>query len=488
MKEEMSSLHENQTWVLTALPAGKKTIKTRWVYKTKRDHNGEIVKFKARLVAKGFTQRYGVDYEETFAPVRYGSVRYLIALAAQTNLKIHQMDVVTAFLQGDLDEEIYMEQPLGFDDGTGRHCLLKRSIYGLKQAGRQWNLKLDSTLKDLGYKNCKTDPCIYMSGNLELIMAIYVDDFLIFYKDEKKLSELKGLLSSRFRMKDMGLCKGCIGIRINQTGETIELDQSTYIGEILKRFGMDTAKPIKNPSDTSVKLTKSMTSDDTEDLEIIPYQQAIGCLIFLMQGTRPDIAFAVNDASRYNNCFNSAHWKAVKRILRYLVFTKDFKLIYSKKSDDIMGFVDADWASNEDTRKSCTGFIFVYGGAAVLWKSVRQSIVALSSTEAEYIALSSAIQEAMWLRQLALEVTKNVPEITMNCDNQSAIKLALLEGYRPRTKHIDIRHHFVREKIADRTVKLAYVSTKINIADVLTKAVTSEKLNSCSIAAGVRRN
>lgn len=487
MKEEMNSLLENKTWELKNLPAGKKAIKTRWIYKTKRDHNGNVVKLKARLVAKGFTQRYGVDYEETFAPVvRYGSIRYLIALAAQTNLKIHQMDVVTAFLQGDLDEEIYMEQPSGYDDGSGRYCLLKRSIYGLKQAGRQWNMKLDKTLKDLGYSRCKTDPCIYMAKKSEVVIAIYVDDFLIFYKNEDELEELKALLSQKFKMKDMGTAKGCIGIRINQKGSSIEIDQSIYVGEILKRFGMDTANPIKNPNGTSLKLTKTMESDDTEDLENIPYQQAIGCLIFLMQGTRPDIAFAVNNASRYNNCFNSSHWKAVKRILRYLKLTQNNKLVFSKQPEKIMAFVDADWASNEDTRKSCTGFIFMYGGAAVLWKSGRQPIVALSSTEAEYIALGAAVQEAMWIRQLAMEVTKMTPKIAIHVDNQSAIKLALSEGYRPRTKHIDVKHHFLREHILSSAVEIKYVSTTENTADFLTKAVPLAKFIYCSNTAGIR--
>lgn len=201
----MKSLHENNTWTMTELPPGRKTVKTKWIFRTKRDNNGQIVRHKARLVAKGYTQRQGVDYNETFAPVvRYTSVRFLVALAVQRGLKIHQMDAITAFLQGDLSEEIYLEQPDGFDDNSGRVCKLNRAIYGLKQAGRQWSNKLNEKLQSFGLEKCVQDPCISYSKTTNLIVAIYVDDFLIFYKFDNELMELKNRLCDVFKMKNMG--------------------------------------------------------------------------------------------------------------------------------------------------------------------------------------------------------------------------------------------------------------------------------------------
>ena len=492
MKEEIDSLVENDTWKLTELPKGHRAIKTKWVYKTKRDSNGEVVRFKARLVAKGYTQRYGIDYEETYAPVvRYTSVRILMALAAEKNLKIHQMDAVTAFLQGDVEEEIYLEQPKGFADGSERVCKLNRAIYGLKQAGRQWNVKLDTSLKEIGLRSCKMDPCIYYTRDLELMIAIYVDDFLIFYKDATKLNDLKKTLCTKFKMKDMGSAKGCIGIRIKQSAGSIELDQETYVNEVLRRFGMLDSKPIGNPCDTNVKLSKCMVVEENAEKSCgnVPYQQAVGCLLFIAQATRPDISFAVNDVSRFNNCHELAHWKAVKRIFRYLKSTANFKLVYSQcKRGELVGFTDADWASDVDCRKSVTGYVFVMSGAAVSWKSNKQQTVALSSTEAEYIALAATVQEAIWLRQLGdeLGMTKRGTPCPLYCDNQSAIKLAESTGYRPRSRHIDIKYHFLRQHVENKTVMINFVATNENVADVLTKSVDKQKLVYCAQEMGLK--
>ena len=478
MRDEYKSLIENKTWRMADLPKGKKTVKSKWVFKTKRGSEGEIVRYKARLVAKGFTQRYGVDYTETYAPVvRYTSVRLLMAVAAAKGLKVHQMDAVTAFLQGDVDEEIYMEQPEGFDDGTGRVCRLNRSIYGLKQAGRQWHKKLDAGLQRMGLRQSEMDPCIYYADGL--MIGIYVDDFIIIYKDEKTLDKLKSSLMETFKMKDMGPAKQCIGIRIQQLEGEIQLDQSLYIEEVLKKFGMWDCKPIGNPTDTNAKLTKPDEKEVLGD-QSVPYQEAVGCLLFIAQATRPDIAFAVSDVSRFNHCHGPAHWKAVKRIMRYLKGTIDLKLTYKTKGK-LLGYSDADWASDTDTRKSVTGYVYMTSGGAIVWRSTRQDCVALSSTEAEYIAAGATTQEALWLRQLCRELgligTEPMPIL---CDNQSAIKLALNTAYQPRTKHIDIRHHFLRQHLKKKDITIDYVNTEKNLADVLTKAVTKAKLDYCS--------
>lgn len=479
MEEELSSLNENNTWELTSLPKDKRTVKTKWVFRTKRDRDGNVVRYKARLVAKGFSQRYGIDYDETYAPVvRYTSVRLLMALAASKGLKIHQMDAVTAFLQGEIEEDIYLEQPDGFNDGTGKVCKLKRAIYGLKQAGRQWNKKLDRELKNIGLIQSDMDPCIYHLTNLNLMVAIYVDDFLIFYKDEEQLKALMAVLCSRFRMKDMGPAKGCIGIRIKQTDKGIELDQQVYVEEILKRFGMIDSKPIGNPCDINSKLI-----NETSGNIVVPYQQAIGCLLFLAQATRPDLAYAVHNVSRFNNNHGEAHWQAVKRIFRYLKATVGYKLVYCNGTElDLVGWTDADWASDIDGRKSVTGYVFIMSSGAISWRSTKQQSVALSSTEAEYMALAATVQEAIWLKQLCgeLGIVLQHDQLPIYCDNQSAIKLAESAGFRPRTKHIDIRYHFLREQVERKNVMVKFVDTNKNIADVLTKPVTKEKLDYCS--------
>lgn len=461
MEEEMKSHELNGTWTLQELPANRKPIKSKWVFKAKLDDAGNVARYKARLVAKGCSQKYGIDYIETYSPVvRYTSIRFLMALAVQYDLKIHQMDAITAFLQGDLEEEIYMEQPEGYHDGTDRVCKLNKAVYGLKQAGRQWNIKLDVALKTFGLTKSKMDPCIYFSGDLRLLVAIYVDDFLLFYKDEERLRGIRDFLNGKFRMKDIGPAKNCIGIRICQGNNFIELDQSNYIKEILTRFGMQDSKPVKTPSDTSQKLSVQMVTETNALTGQVPYQEAVGSLLYLTQSTRPDIAFAVNDVSRFNNNHCEAHWKAVKRIFRYLNGTIDLRLRFTKeKSNEIRAYSDADWASEIDQRRSCTGYLLNMSNTSICWNSKRQPIVALSSTEAEYIALSSAVCEIIWLKQLADEINGDIAKnITICCDNQSTIKLAESDAFRPRTKHIDIRYHFLRDKIEQKILNIQFCS------------------------------
>lgn len=493
MNDEYNSLIENRTWDLVKIPAGRKPIKSKWVFKTKRDDKGEIVRYKARLVAKGCSQKYGIDYNETYSPVvRYVSIRFLIELAVKLDLKIDQMDAVTAFLQGDLSEVIFMEQPEGFSDGTENVCKLNRSIYGLKQSSREWNKKLENALKSFGLRKSQVDPCVYFSNNIDLILAIYVDDILIFWKDEEKKNELKKSLSTVFKMKDMGVANNCVGLHItyNQNGN-ICLDQSTYIRDMLKKFNMADCKPVSTPSDANQKLTMDMCASsegDREKLRNIPYQEAVGSLLYLVQGTRPDITFAVNDVSRFNANFGNSHWAAVKRIFRYLQGTVDYKLVYMKKGNGrLCGFTDADWASDVDKRRSCTGFIFKLCDGAISWGSKRQPTVALSSTEAEYMALSSAVQEAMWLKQFGQDFDAEIKQqsVELQCDNQSAIKLAESDGYRARSKHIDVRHHYIREKIKDSTISIGHVSTDFMVADNLTKAVPRSKHSFCTSEMGL---
>jgi hypothetical protein len=482
MEEEIKSHQLNNTWVLDDLPPGRKAIKAKWVFKKKINEAGEVARYKARLVAKGCSQKFGLDYNETFSPVvRHSSVRLLMALAIKNKMKIHQMDVVTAYLQSNLSELIYMEQPEGYNDGSSKVCRLKKSIYGLKQAGKNWNEKLDAELKMFGLLKSKLDPCVYYEKDRSIFMAIYVDDFLIFYKDAKFLVKLKSYLQEKFNMKDLGPAKGCLGIRINATENTVELDQTAYILEILRKFGMEDSKPVGTPSDTNKKLATSDVNAKNDLTGKIPYQEAVGSLLYLAQCTRPDIAFAVNDVSRFNGKHSEAHWAAVKRIFRYLKGTVNLKLIFSnRKLDGLQVFSDADWGSDPDKRRSCSGIVVKLSGGAISWSSKRQPIVALSSTEAEYIALSSAVCESIWIKQLMDELDKTFADrIKIYCDNQSSIKLAESDAFRPRTKHIDIRYHNIRDYVKKGVIDISYVPTEKMTADSLTKSVAKEKTIFC---------
>ena len=422
--------------------------------------------------------------------VRNTSIKLLIALAVKNGMQIDQMDAVTAFLQGNLDKEIYMEMPEGCKNKLNKVCLLRKSIYGLKQSSRQWNKTLEKEMKNYGLRKSRADPCVFFNESKSLIVAIYVDDILIFWKNKTEKDNFKEKLSKTFKMKDIGKAKNCLGINLTYEDGAILIDQTKFIEEMLDKINMKDCKPIATPSDTQQKLSTDMcpkTEEQRSELSNIPYREAVGSLLYLSQGSRPDIAFAVNDTSKYNNNFGKAHWTAVKRIMRYLQGTKGLKLKYSKDKDSkLTGFSDSDWASDVDKRRSCTGYAFSMCGGAISWGSRRQPTVALSSTEAEYMALTATIQEGLWLSQIKaeLDVQSDSKEIHIRADNQSAIALSN-EGYRARSKHIDVRHHFIREHVESGRVILKHIGTEDMAADFLTKPVPKTKHLYCASQCGL---
>lgn len=477
MREEMESHRSYQTWTLVDLPNGRKPISAKWVFKVKAAGT-ENERFKARWVAKGYAQIAGIDFDETFAPVvRHGSLRILFAVAIKRGFEIYQMDAITAFLQSDLDEDIYMCQPEGYSDGSDKVCLLKKAIYGLKQAGRQWNLKVNSVLKEFKLQRSSFDPCVYFNVSLTLLIAVYVDDLLIFYKHEEELNDLKKYLNRSLKIKDIGIARECIGIRITKTDGCIALDQQNYIEEVLKKFDMWNCRVSKSPGDPNIKLSMNMWTEENDITGKVPYQEVIGSLLYIAQITRPDISFAVNNVSRFNTKHCAEHWIAVQRIMRYLKLTSRYSLRFVNNDDDLLAYSDADYASDIDKRRSCSGFILKYAGAAITWHSKRQEVVALSSTEAEYIALSTAAKEVLWVEQFLNELTKTEKKpVPIYCDNKSAITLANTDAYRERTKHIDVRHHHVRQCIEEEKIEIFYISTDDMVADPLTKPLNGEKM------------
>ena len=480
MEEEMKSLHDNDVWDLVELPAGRKTVGCKWVFKEKVRADGNVDRYKARLVAQGFSQQYGLDYDETFSPVvRTESVRTLIALAAQKNLLLHQMDVTTAFLNGILEEEVYMKQPEGFvvKGKEKMVCRLNKSIYGLKQSPRCWNAVLHEHLCKIGFTQSTSDPCIYTSDGELTILAVFVDDILLATSSTSRLDEVKQAIARKFTVKDMGELKYFLGVTVDQKTNpaVIGLCQSAYTRKLLQKFKMDGAKPVATPVDTSQKLMKA--DDDSELFDKGLYQSAVGSLLYLAMWTRPDIAYAVGMVSKYCSKPSKEHWTAVKRILRYLQGTVDYGLCYDKVSHSkCTGYSDADWAGDIDDRRSTSGYVFSMSGGAISWRSKRQTCVSLSTAEAEYIALASAAQEAVWLRRL-LQDMKAAPSRPMiiNEDNQSAIALTKNPQFHGRTKHVDIKFHYIREQVEQQNIKLVFCPSDNMMADFLTKGLTREK-------------
>lgn len=480
MTMEMSSLQVNDVWDLVELPKERKLVGSKWVFKMKRDVDGNIDRYKARLVARGFTQRFGEDYDQTFSPVvRFESFRMLMALAAKHDLQLHQMDVTTAFLHGVLEEDVFMKQPEGFvKEGDEKLvCRLKRSLYGLKQSPRCWNAALDEKLSAMGFEQASGDPCLYRSKGGEMAyVAVYVDDLVIAAASDEAVQVVKDQLSASFDMKDMGRLHHFLGMKIVQDpkNNSVWIGQDRYTKDVLAKYGMENCKPALTPMDPGVKPLPGKDTDERFDPAV--YQSAVGSLLFLSVATRPDIAFAVSCAARFTANPYREHWSLVKRIMRYLKGTYEYGLQYTDaEGDNLIGFSDADWAGDTGDRKSTSGYTMLLSNAAVTWKSKKQTVVALSTAEAEYVALCAATQEACWMRKILSDL--GAPQsgpTTMREDNQSAIAIAENPVSHNRTKHIDIKYHYTRQAVQNGDIQLEYCPSADMLADVLTKPVYTD--------------
>uniref|UniRef100_A0A2N9IUP8 CCHC-type domain-containing protein n=1 Tax=Fagus sylvatica TaxID=28930 RepID=A0A2N9IUP8_FAGSY len=493
MVEENESLSKNKTWELTELPKGKKPIGCKWVFKKKEVvSEKERERFKARLVANGYSQRHEIDYDEVFSPVvRHTSIRAVLALVADQDLELEQLDMKTAFLHGNLEEEIFMEQPEGFKQpGTENLvCRLKKSLYGLKQSPRQWYKRFDSYMIQIGYTRCEYDCCVYvriLEDGSYIFLLLYVDDMLIAAKSMCEVNRLKSLLHKEFEMKDLGAAKKILGMEIyrDRGARKLWLSQKNYIRKVLEKFSMLNAKPVSTPLANHFRLSGSQCPKNEEEIENmskVPYASAVGCLMYAMVCTRPDLAHAVSTVSRYMANPGREHWNAVKWIFRYLKGTAEHEILFSRQpgTNSVVGYVDADYAGEVDDRRSTTGYMFTLSGGPICWKSTLQSIVAMSTTEAEYMAVAEAAKEALWLKGLVKELGLNQGGVQMHCDSQSAIYLAKNQVYHARTKHIDVRFHKIRELIVTGDIVLEKVHTSENAADMLTKPVTTAKFKHC---------
>ena len=487
LEAEYNSLIDNETWELVPPPESSNIVGSKWVLKTKRDANGNINRHKARLVAQGYSQKQEVDYEEVFSPVaRYSSIRTLLALANAQNLEVLQMDVKTAFLNGSIKHDIYVSQPEGFIDPDHPEyvCKLKKSIYGLKQSARCWNQTLDSFLIGNGYQKSGADNCIYVKSKTNadgfisfVTLAIYVDDIIPVSNDVEMLNKEKDSLCKEFEMVDLGEIHFVLGMSVkrDRANKVLFINQEKYLESVLNRFGMQDCKPVSTPLEPGVTFHKRLNDEEPCDKHV--YQQAIGCLTYVSTATRPDIAAAVSILSTFMSDPSKEHWTGIKRLLRYIKGTLNFGLKFRAHGDEeLYGYSDANWAGDVDTRRSTSGYVFKIADSTISWSSRTQATVAKSTTEAEYVSLSQATQEAIWMRQL-LSVTKLTNQLCCT-------RIIKEQRFHSRTKHIDITFHFIRERISSNEINM-YCESDSMLADIMTKGLSKIRFEKLRYMLGV---
>jgi len=556
MRAELLAHERNGTWTLVDRPDGRYVIGCRCVCKLKYHADGRVDRYKARLVAQGFAQIFGLDYHETHAPtLRYVSLRLILALAAGRDLELQQLDVTTAYLNADIGEEVFMAQPEGFEDPNrpDQVCLLRKALYGTKQAAHMWNNEVNGFITQrMGFTRSRCDPCVYWrrsaaTGGL-MLLGLFVDDIVAAFEsaDQAEWAELKAAFMNKYKSKDLGEASSVLGMRIRRDRgkRTLRLDQQTYVEKVLKQFDMahSECRGRATPAQPGVQLQLSLSapesggegSSSSSRRSVRAYEALVGCVLYAAISTRVDIAFAASQLARHARNPGPAHWAAADYLLRYLLATRHLCLTFDGLAPESAGgagpggevrlvvYSDADWAGDVDGRRSTTGYVALLFGCAVSWTSKRQKTVALSSTEAEYMAISHAVQEVkavhQWLDEIGLRKAKekikekNIQEqeqkatsrvsstgrgeiegggeaqgegegradaeaehpaaTPLLCDNRSALSLCLRSGgVHSRSKHIDVRHHFVVEAAKAGVVDPQWVPTEDQLADILTKAL-----------------
>ncbi|GJX07884.1 retrovirus-related pol polyprotein from transposon TNT 1-94 [Tanacetum coccineum] len=477
MQEELHQFDRLKVWELVDKPFGKMIIKLKWLWKNKKDEDQTVIRNKARLVAKGYAQEEGIDFEESFAPVaRLEAVRIFVAHAAHKSFPIYQMDVKTAFLNGPLKEEVYVAQPEGFvdPDHPEKVYLLRKALYGLKQAPRAWYDELSNFLMSKGFTKGTIDPTLFKIkyGEDILLVQIYVDDIIFGSTNPKYSKRFEKLMHSRFEMSLMGEMKFFLGLQIHQSPKGIFINQAKYALEILKKHNMDNCHSIGTPLATKPKLDVDLSGEPVDQSD---YRSKIGSLMYLTS-SRPDLVQAVCYCARYQARPTQKHLKEVKRIFKYLKGTINMGLWYPKDSGfELTAFSDADHAGCLDTRKSTSGGIQFLGDKLVSWMSKKQNCTAMSSAEAEYVALSASCAQVMWMRTQLQDYGFNYNKIPLYCDSQSAIAISCNPVQHSRTKHIHTRYHFIKEQVENGIIELYFVRTEYQLADMFTKALPEDR-------------
>jgi len=480
IQTELEQLQRMGTWELVDKPAGAMPIANKWVFNKKRNKEGVLTKYKARLVAKGCTQHPGHDYLETHSPVvRLETIRAILAIALTRKLHIQQMDVKGAYLNGTLKERVYMQQPEGFADGTGQVCLLVKTLYGLKQAGREWNIELDTKLRKRGYACLRSDLCTYIwrIGKEFAIITVWVNDLLLFATTIKLMNKMKSDIRAEWEVTDLGEPSKIVGIEIMMSKDSIAISQRQYIKSILKKEGLERSNPVAMPLDPNAPLKPN--PEGNKGNRSNSFARLLGELQFIANATRPDIAYTVNRLASYTTNLSLQHVGVLKRILRYLSGTRTHGIVYKalpQEPNFFFGYADASYR-NVDDRRSISGYVFLAGNGAITWSSRKQVSIALSSTEAEYVALAEAAQEACWLKSLYGELSllqEDVPTLIRG-DNDGSIAMARNPQFHKRSKHIAIRWHWLRELVQEGKVFIDSCRDPEQMADVLTKALLHPK-------------
>ena len=504
MVTELRSLKERGTFIPTKIQSGRSLVDTKWVFKIKRDSKGKIERFKARIVARGFTQIPGLDFCETYAPVtRLSTIRLLAAKATLAKKRLKHLDVKSAYLNASLKTRILCKPPPGYEHihnqcNEGDQAIpqapkcweLIKSLYGLKQAAFDWNELITQYLESIGMTPSLSDPCLFRGDRTwadTFLIALYVDDLIILAYNENDWRRFVSIFKERFQLQSNEVMSWYLNIAINQIEDDskfrITLSQGAYIESKLEAFKMKNANTVATPATLS-RLTKGL--DDT-NLDI-PYQSAVGALLYARRCTRPEISFALHQASKYNNCYNLSHWTALKRIFRYLKGTANYGVTYSSEGNiELMGYSDSDWGQDPDSRRSVTGYVFILAGAAVSWSSKAQPSVALSTFEAETQALTEAIKEAIYLRRLLRFIGLVQRQATpIYVDNQAAVGCALHGNPNHRkVKHMDLRYKFNHEAVEAKEVVVHHVPTENNLADLFTKPLPRDRFENLRRGVGL---
>jgi hypothetical protein len=488
---ETTSLFEKGTFSIVDTPRGVKPIATKWVFKTKYDAFGFLEKFKVRLVAKGFLQRLGIDYDEVFSPVsKLATLRVLLAHVAALDLELKQVDVSTAFLNGELYETIHVAIPPGLSDSYPNQCfLLRKAIYGLKQAPRVWYLKLTKTLTDNGFTPTFSDPCLLTRPGRHgpVLMLVYVDDILV-AGHPSDVDDALHVITSNYECSPTTDARSFLGMAItrDRRAGTLTLAQPAYVEEVAKRFHFDTNQSYSRKT-TPLPDLKTYTKPSPELPPDNRFASLVGALLYLANCTRPDISFAVNTLAKHLKSPCEKHMGLAKHLLRYVLCTKDLCLTFHRSTSStspltLTGFSDSDFANatlptsaESITRRSVSGVLFLANGSPILWLSKKQVTVARSSDEAELQAMATAASQGLWLRKLYAEIAPPALKMIIYCDNQTALTHVDNPGSLNKTKHVDLQHQFVLDRQTRGDLTFTYIPSNENLADMLTKGLTRDR-------------
>jgi hypothetical protein len=495
MHEEIDTLNKMGTWELVDLPPGRKAIKNKWAFKLKQNEKGEIYKFKSRLTACGYSQIEHVDYEDTYAAVgNRNTLRFIVSIAACKGLQMRQIDFESAFLQGELKEEIYMQQPSGFSDGTERVCRLRKSLYGLKQSSAVWYDTISKFIISMGYEVSKVDQCLFLQNKdsqLPSFIFLYVDDMLILSDSVMTLNEIVNRFQTRFSIKDLGSPRHILGIELLQTPTGIWIGQRSFAVELIRNFLNDEARPISSPCLSYPEESYDYIGEALHER----YRSLVGGILYLAQVTRPDLAFISSLLGKFVSKPAKIHWNMAIRCLRYIKYTLDEGIFYKRDVQtrrdnfhDLLEFYsDSDYAGDPLERRSRSGVLCELNGTAIYWKSKQHHSISLSSCEAEYYAIVDNMKEAIVIRLLAWELQnvasfpgedkfKGLDPILIKVDNTSAIKTTQNASISDSMKHVQVRYHWIKEKVRTGDLQLQYVRTEANDADIFTKPLNGVKM------------